>query len=369
MAKLYCIKPEKRVNYRKRLQRDGSIDSKNDLEVLEQVQEQLFEITLNLRNYKEDKDMMKMKLNKKIAGATAMLMVSATMLGTSTFAWFTMNKSVEVTGMEMKTVVSSNLQIDDAAPTNGGSWSVGSWATNDNSFRNSTQQQIVNEVLVPVSTVDGYSYWFTDPDNVLGNGDAVSDAYTSYTLAGLQAKYGNTVTHGYLDYHFILKATNTTDADQKIVLNKLDLTYTPNGSETDTDKAWRVAVLGKEFTTATVNGAKTLPDISASGATVTKIYTPADAANFTAGKAVNSATGLANVTYASAVSDSEIFTVAANSTKYYEVVMRVWIEGEDTTCYTGLFNDLQKGKWTLDTGFALGASGTAESGVYNITMH
>jgi hypothetical protein len=304
-----------------------------------------------------------------------MLAMSATMLATSTYAWFTMNKSVEVTGMEMKTVVSSNLQIDDAAPTNGGSWTVGSWATNDNNFRNSTEQDIVDEILVPVSTVDGYSYWFTDPDNVLGNGDAVDDAYTAYTLAGLQAKYGASVTHGYLDYHFILKATNTTDDDQKIVLNKLDLTYVPSaGGETDTDKAWRVAILGKEFTTATVNGAKTLPNIATSGATVTKIYTPASAANFSTNtttskfQAVSDTDELSDVTYATAVADSEIFTVAANSTKYYEVVMRVWIEGEDTTCYTGLFNDLQKGKWTLETGFALGASGTSESGVYNITM-
>ena len=151
---------------------------------------------------------------RKLIPAFGSLMISAAMLSTSTFAWFTMNKSVTVTGMEMKTVVSSNLQIDDAAPTNGGSWSAGSWATDDNNFRNSTEQEIEDEILVPVSTIDGYSYWFTDPDNVLGNGDAVTDAYTTYTLAGLQAKYGNTVTHGYLDYHFILKATNTTDDAQ-----------------------------------------------------------------------------------------------------------------------------------------------------------
>lgn len=306
---------------------------------------------------------------KKLIPAIGMLAISASMLATSTYAWFTMNKSVEVTGMEMKTVVESNLQIDKAAPTNGGTWTAGSFATNDSTFANSIEEPITNEVLVPVSTVDGYAYFYTNPDNVQGNGDATSDAYTAYTLAGLQDKYGASVTHGYLDYHFVLKATNTTNSAEKIVLNKLDLAYVPSaGGETDTDKAWRVAILGKEFSTATVNGSKTLPDISASGATVTKIYTPSEAANFTSGEAVNTTDGTGTVTYASTVADSEIFTVPANSTKYYEVVMRVWIEGEDTTCYTGLFNDLQKGKWTLETGFALGASGSAESGVYNITM-
>jgi hypothetical protein len=275
-----------------------------------------------------------------------------------------MNTEVSVTGMQMKTVVSSNLQIDDAAPTNGGTWSAGSFATNDSTFKNSTTQTITDAVLVPVSTVDAYSYWYTDPSNVQGNGDATTDAYTAYTLAGLQSAYGNEVTNGYLDYHFVLKATNTTASDQKIILNDLDITYT--GTEADTDVAWRVAILGKKFTTATVNSTKTLPDIAASGATVTKIYTPEDAANFTAGKAVNATNGLGNVTYASAVTDSEIFTVTANSTEYFEVVVRVWLEGEDTTCYTGLFNGLQSGTWALDLGFKLQSDNT--DGVYNIDM-
>ena len=55
--------------------------------------------------------MMKMKLNKKIAGATAMLMLSATMLGTSTFAWFTMNTTVQVTGMQISAHSNSTYLI------------------------------------------------------------------------------------------------------------------------------------------------------------------------------------------------------------------------------------------------------------------
>lgn len=312
---------------------------------------------------------------KKLIPAAMMLAVSASMLATSTYAWFTMNTTVTLTGMQMKTVVDSNLQIDKAAPTNGGSWAAGSFATNDNSFANSIQETISDEVLVPVSSVDGYSYWYTDSDNVQGNGDAASDAYTAYSLAGLQSEYSQSVTHGYLDYHFVLKATNTdTQNSKKIVLDGLDMTYTAAAQETDTDKAWRVAILGKKFATATVNGTKTLPGISASGAEVTKIYTPSGAANFSTNsttnkyQAVNSTSSLADVNYASSVTDSEIFTVAAGSTEYFEVVMRVWIEGEDTTCYTGLFNDLQNGTWSLDASFSLADSGTASNGVYNITM-
>lgn len=299
-------------------------------------------------------------LNKKIMTAASMLLLSTFMLSSATYAWFTMNTEVSVTGMQMKTVVSSNLQIDDAAPTNGGSWLAGSFATDDSTFKNSTTQTIADEVLVPVSTVDGYSYWFTQPDNVQGNGDATTDAYTAYTLSALQSAYGPEVTHGYLDYHFVLKATNTTASAQNIVLNKLDMTYA--GTNADTDVAWRVAILGKQFSNPTVNGAKELPDIATAGATVKKIYTPAGATNFTSGQAVKSATALDTVTYENAA--SSIFVVPANTTQYYEVIVRVWLEGEDTTCYTGLFNDLQNGTWSLDLGFKLEAN-TADS-VYNI---
>ncbi|MBP5267813.1 MAG: hypothetical protein J6Z29_04460, partial [Ruminococcus sp.] len=50
---------------------------------------------------------------KKLIPAAGSLMVSAVMLATSTYAWFTMNKEVEVTGLTMKTKVSSNLLISE----------------------------------------------------------------------------------------------------------------------------------------------------------------------------------------------------------------------------------------------------------------
>jgi len=52
-----------------------------------------------------------MKAFKKLVPAIALLLVSAVLLGTSTFAWFSMNKVVTVSGMSVKTSVSSNLFI------------------------------------------------------------------------------------------------------------------------------------------------------------------------------------------------------------------------------------------------------------------
>ena len=42
-----------------------------------------------------------MKLTKKLIPAIGMLMLSAVMLVTSSFAWFSMNENVSVTGMSV----------------------------------------------------------------------------------------------------------------------------------------------------------------------------------------------------------------------------------------------------------------------------
>ena len=48
---------------------------------------------------------------RKIVPAAGMLSISAVMLATSTYAWFTMNKEVEVTGLQMQATASSGLEI------------------------------------------------------------------------------------------------------------------------------------------------------------------------------------------------------------------------------------------------------------------
>lgn len=48
---------------------------------------------------------------KKLAPAAGMLAISATMLATSTYAWFTMSREVQVTGLNMTATVPEDLQI------------------------------------------------------------------------------------------------------------------------------------------------------------------------------------------------------------------------------------------------------------------
>ncbi|MDD6826581.1 MAG: hypothetical protein PUE12_10845 [Oscillospiraceae bacterium] len=53
----------------------------------------------------------KVSVKRKLIPAVAMLATSAAMLSTSTYAWFTMSKEVEVTGINMTATVPDNIQI------------------------------------------------------------------------------------------------------------------------------------------------------------------------------------------------------------------------------------------------------------------
>lgn len=199
----------------------------------------------------------------------------------------------------MTTVVSSNLQVDNFAPTAGGTWTEGFWKTNDSTFTNSIQQTISSSnVIVPLSSVDAKDFYFTAPPNVKGNGAAGTATYTKLTgtAAGAAADVTALTNAGYagatgtyLDYHFVLKATNTTNAAMNIVLSQLDLTFTVQTAIQDTDKAFRIGIFADKFSTATVNGAKTAPGLT----NVDHIYCPSEAVNFTSGKAVNATNGCA----------------------------------------------------------------------------
>jgi ribosomal protein S17E len=317
----------------------------------------------------------KKTMKKKLISAIAMLTVSAVTLSTATYAWFTMNKEVTLTGMTVKTHVGSNLLIQKGALTDTTTLSEGGFVTDE--------IQQVSAVLEPVSTVDGKVFYYTLDANgsgaklhtpvgsdTTGNAPISYKAYASGTAAASDASYGNkfsedyeinkaTVANllsgttgtvsteyavGYVDYVFQLKATNTDAEAKDIKLTGLDLTYKgTEGSGAEGNKAFRAAIFvsgavneGGDFTNWT--DSKDLP-------TANSIYKDSTTNNFTADQAVNSVSTLGSVTYTS--SATPIATVAANSVSYYKVVVRLWIEGEDTTCTNNNFKPLTS-NWELD---------------------
>ena len=348
-------------------------------------------------------NMKKKSTARKLLPAAGMLAVSASMLATSTYAWFTMNKEVQVNGLQMKTKVGSNLLI-----------------SSDNIEANYSSDRVVfarQALLEPVSTVSGKtgSFFYTtdakatgqkahdatasgfaytpyDEDTSLSGGDALTGKYkydvgfnNTYTIPA--ADQGSTTAfktaYGYVDYVFYLKATGEA-ADQQLRMTQCDLNYTyPTSGDPavptepgDGDDAWRIAVFATDIT---ANGGKgntgdgaavgQIDPANVTGENAKTILQLETSGNWETGKAVASGTATGDVTYGTAaVLDNNI---DAGVTKYYKVLVRVWLEGEDKSCNSATYAQLTN-EWSLDLDFQLTSStedGTGKTAVTKITKN
>lgn len=293
------------------------------------------------------------KITKRLISATGMLLISAAMLITTSYAWFTINKQVDVTGINLKVKTSSNILI---SKTN----------VDDSTFVDKLTDSWY-ALLEPVSTNDGETYYYTLDGAADGHkihGPNAENPYAEYSESAAlevedtyadKAKYDSKFNHaygitsanpdeldkyltayGYFDYSFYLKV-NSTAAGQDLVINKLNLLY--NGEEIE-EKAWRSAVFVQEVTGGT--------EVDTTGDLIT-ILKPEDAEYQTDG-GVNSSTTVDEVTNLD--EPAILDTMSANQTKYYKVVVRIWIEGEDTTCTTSVFSTKTE-EYTIDMSFSI----------------
>lgn len=343
----------------------------------------------------------KKKGNKKLVSALAMFMLSGAMLGTSTYAWFTMNKKVEVTGMELKTKVGTNLLIcSDNVEAN---------------YSSATLVQGRKALLEPVSSINGTTGSFYYTVNATARGTKMADGVTvtqyneSVALENItagknkydktfNATYGNSETggtggtfssgtvamtnsqlgaaYGYVDYVFYLKGTSDS-ATQDLNMTECNIIYNDkDGNESiigsgtkageDIDRAWRIGVFVTDITANGGAGHSTVSSIDPAAAADVDdnqkaILGLANSAYFTDVKAQASTTanGLGDVVNfkngGPGATGVVLDTISGiGTTKYYKVLVRVWLEGEDDTCNSATYAALQTGKWTLDCRFELG---------------
>lgn len=122
---------------------------------------------------------------KKLIPAVAMLTTSAVMLSTATYAWFTMNKDAEVTGLEMTATAGGSIEISlgqlgtDGLPTVAESASTVSSPTMDNkSWKSviavSDYYSKINKIK-PASSINASDLYYVDDDSVYAGGRAVDD--------------------------------------------------------------------------------------------------------------------------------------------------------------------------------------------------
>ena len=213
-----------------------------------------------------------MKKTKIIIPALGMLLLSTAASVSGTVAWFSMNNTVSVTGMTVKTKVSSNLQIAD---------------TNAEANYTDSIEQAREGTLEPASAVEALTYYYTnkakgdgsataqgtdgnntfkpysEATNELGTNDKAKTGKTYYDQT-FNSDYGfsydatdddGAVCFAYIDYTFYLKAT-TSKLGQYIAMTKCNLLYGhPADSNNNIavswsalgsgDYAWRVGVFAQ----------------------------------------------------------------------------------------------------------------------------
>lgn len=291
---------------------------------------------------------------KKLIPAVAMLTTSAVMLSTATYAWFTMSREVEVTGIKLTATTPQTIEISLGQATTSNTLTHGVEATAPNSDDMWTHTAATDSVyqdfgkLIPVSSVDGFNMFYTE--KATENGKKVSDVPNPFTKAetavgwefkegGKSAETGAVVNAAendgsgyYLDIPVWFRTTST-DA----VTLGLEVEI-KNSSDDDTKsvlyKAARVAILPETKSAQKVfseTGAKYYKDgkaVATAGATLAASYgdvSAATEATVTGGKVTNpdAATQVATVTASTG-------TGYGGAVKYY---IRVWLEGEDEACW------------------------------------
>ncbi|MCR5110177.1 MAG: hypothetical protein K6B38_04645 [Ruminococcus sp.] len=330
---------------------------------------------------------------KKLIPAAGMLMVSATMLATSTFAWFTMNKEVQVTNMQVKAKAEKGLLVNEVATITDTNWDELATSTLDTSFQ-----------LIPMSTLNGATWNHANSAAANDAGKAqsatakgaklTSAGYEFYTLAttasgsnlsskkldfintaataGSQAEtniyYKETSTAGAIDeavddgafvkYTYYLKSSSssditvdadTTDEDgdkvyvKSITISGLDATTVESATTLshDLDKTLRVGIKVSDgastptetfYTFAPVAGADESYFIATANDTFAATADSVQTGTKTLGEVASGKT-TCTATYSTGLAIGTLpSTVNAAGGKRVDVYL--WFEGEDSNCKT-----------------------------------
>lgn len=299
-----------------------------------------------------------MKKFKKLIPALAMLLVSASMMGTSTFAWFSMNREVSATSMEVRAVAEQGILINEVAAAADTNW--------DNVATANQTASTAASLLYPASTADGATWYHAastksssaaaaasgqKSDDIVGDYETLGSlvAITSMTksaTAGSEAKRETmgasaTATAGYyVHYEYYLKSSgqaitlaNANSGDQYVSVKSVTATATAavDGSgSTNLNKSLRVGVkLNSAFYIfAPVTG-------------YTESYYVAAGTTATAPIAGTTSTA------------TDLATLPASNQDGAKVDVYIWYEGEDANCMTDNATAAQLDDIKIDIVFSL----------------
>ena len=279
----------------------------------------------------------------KIVSAAAMLAVSASMLGTSTYAWFTMNKEVTVQNLAVQAKAEGGLLISETQ----GYGATDIWDDSANTIAELSGAKVA---LYPTSTANT-AVWYHATSKTANNAANASsgtasgyknDGYTELTLASNQLQeaaagengkkdvyYVDSGTSGYddddakyyLKYTYYLKTSTegtTTlgldEGDQNLNISVVNVTGSSVSTELNKSLRVGIDIGGKFYIFAPVSGATGTYYVNASS---------------TATKAIDSSASGHDAPMAVATGLGSLPGVKQNGTPVY---VYMWYEGEDAAC-------------------------------------
>ena len=315
---------------------------------------------------------------KKLIPAVAMLTTSAVMLSTATYAWFTMSREVEVTGIKLTATTPQTIEISLGRATTQATIDNTTWATapkNDAADTDLWSNKAATSSvyasfgkLIPASSTDGTNLYYTT--KAKENGKSVditgANAFTQATennnagwtfqTAGASSETESNLTADtkgegyYLDIPVWFRTTNVEDVKLGVDVTVTDPNADDDNTKGDLYKATRVAILNEDRSAANGGvflGAETDVDTgyykkkavrANTGTSENDYYGTVTVAKEvtanTAGQVTNSdSTEVANVT---GVGTGK--TGYSTPAKYY---IRVWLEGEDVNAGQSFNVDLK----------------------------
>lgn len=303
---------------------------------------------------------------KRILPAAAMLALSAVMLSTSTYAWFTMNKQVEMTGLSMSATAGDGIEISLASvsTSNAITKPTGQHPEDVETEMGWKSSVIVSQYyddigrLKPASSVDGDKLYFaTDASN---SGKTASK-FKEITLGDTSMAKA------------VLKTTlNESDAASEITYDGDEGYYVDipvylrtnrvaAGSSTEGDIYCKLIIKDNGTENKELYKAVRVKFIPVSAGSTTNIY-GADDTYYTAGQAVNDTAGRGAVTVTKVTDGTEFeagdgidsglnipFAAADGQYGHLDFLVRVWLEGESTFC----FDENSGQSWNIDLAFSL----------------
>ena len=267
---------------------------------------------------------------KKLIPALCLLLISAILMGTSTYAWFSMNTQVTATGMQVKAVAEDGLliinELDADATAN---WKVSTTASYGGLV-----------ALTPTSTADATAWYHnkSDAPTTAKAGQAAATYEALSSNANWKRDEGDSKTGV---YYIDTDTDNTKDAVEKayVLLNKFWIKSSGDAISLGSGNTYQALYVNN----VTVTGASASAALDASLRIAVKvgtqlfIYAPVASAtaSYNVAGSTTATTAIvvpANTIVNTATSQTTIPAIGTAKASTIPVEIYIYFEGEDENC-------------------------------------